>query len=657
MARNETIMNQIKNYVTSPYKDGDSPEKEIKFWKTNYKKIKKMIEWNELSKGDFQTITKAMNKLYRNHLETTNYKTIEPELLDICKMYISLSLKNYEKIDKYLILFDSWSAYYKRIKALAKFWLYKWPIEWLNFLFQDICTLLWEAMELEPEKSKECINIMKQYLKILYNTTIFGDSEKFSFRRKYTNSKYWKNFLNNKEFKERFEWINEDDERLTNSNWIKEIINEIIEEYENWRMPSKATIMQNIKPMMDEYKNIEKEYEEQNKIVDNIRNEYEEFMNWDYKKYTPNEEHDADIVWVVDEMWQDIENEKELRNDAIELKIQAYTETLKKGWKVLLQIDEERDTETKEKIKNKYKNLFKEYEDSIDFREVPENKNLWRIVAQQWTYEWRLNEEWNKQIWLYEWLKELWNKILEKVTEICYNSKHWIKQDIIKEDSEENDEDKENVENIKECAEQMHNKIKWYEKLIKELENESAKLVLYNEDLKELLRKNWIEFNDHWESEKRRKRSTYRILVVWWREGRNRKYSEMVKEGKINNYLEILWLIPSQLPKEAKRDYDEQRNNDELVKSIKNELDKPVNPTDIVIILQTDHGTELYDNLLKDPRYRQRITYFWEVDEQGRRVWNNISNKWQHFSYLMFKNHLKAAIEKFENTIDIDDIN
>jgi hypothetical protein len=48
-----------------------------------------------------------MNKLYRNHLETTNYKTIEPELLDICKMYISLSLKNYEKIDKYLILFDS----------------------------------------------------------------------------------------------------------------------------------------------------------------------------------------------------------------------------------------------------------------------------------------------------------------------------------------------------------------------------------------------------------------------------------------------------------------------------------------------------------------------------------------------------------------------
>jgi hypothetical protein len=60
-------------------------------------------------------------------------------------------------------------------------------------------------MELEPEKSKECINIMKQYLKILYNTTIFGDSEKFSFRRKYTNSKYWKNFLNNKEFKERFE--------------------------------------------------------------------------------------------------------------------------------------------------------------------------------------------------------------------------------------------------------------------------------------------------------------------------------------------------------------------------------------------------------------------------------------------------------------------
>jgi hypothetical protein len=44
-------------------------------------------------------------------------------------------------------------------------------------------------------------------------------------------------------------------------------------------MPSKATIMQNIKPMMDEYKNIEKEYEEQNKIVDNIRNEYEEFMN------------------------------------------------------------------------------------------------------------------------------------------------------------------------------------------------------------------------------------------------------------------------------------------------------------------------------------------------------------------------------------------
>ena len=339
-------------------------------------------------------------------------------------------------------------------------------------------------------------------------------------------------------------------------------------------------------------------------------------------------------------------------------KMQEYTETLKKGWKILLQINEERDTEIKEKIKDKYKNLFKEFEDNIDFREVPKDKHLWKMVAWLWTYEWRLNEEWNKQIWLYERLKEIWNKILEKVTEICYNSKYWIEQDIIKEDSEENDEDKENIENIKECVEQIHNKIKWYEKSIKELENESAKLILRNEKLKELLRKNWIEFNDHWESEKRRKRSTYRILVVWWRDdGRNSKYSEMVKKGKINDYLEILWLNPRQLPEEAKRNYDEQKSNDELVKSIKNELDKPVDQTDIVIILQTDHGTELYDNLLKDPRYRQRITYFWEVDEQGRRVWNNISNKWQHFSYLMFKNHLKAALEKFENTLDIDDIN
>ena len=145
------------------------------------------------------------------------------------------------------------------------------------------------------------------------------------------------------------------------------------------------------------------------------------------------------------------------------------------------------------------------------------------------------------------------------------------------------------------------------------------------------------------------KRATYKILVIWWREKNNKKYNFDLKNWFDWELYEQYWIHPNQLW-ELYWDYDKQKTQKDFARNIENDL--LLWNVNFVIILQTDHETDLYNKIINNSDFWSRITYFAEREE------NNANPKYSDQKYTKdrFLYYMWRAIEKYERAERNNDI-
>jgi len=566
---------------------------------------------NKISNSEFTIIKSAVDKFIDEYIPLNS---TQAKLEEILKSYIVLALNNNSRIDKYLNKFDCDTAYYKKIKAISLIKFYNWPFEEIKYLLRDICILVWEAIELDPENANDYEIIVKNFLIQLRSSWILYGVKWLYYIQDIYHDKYWNLLISDSEFYKRFKNFQESFtswKEYLNVDLMNEKINEILDYIKNsWntKIPNREKINEAIQPLMNEYLEIYKDYEKQCEFVRKMdTSETDGGICIEFTKFSTIEEFKSIIAWML-------EDEREDRKVYIFFK----------------DIDESKQKEVLSELNKKFK---------------------WRILKDHSEYS-ASNEFW--RLWeLQAWLQSFYYDILEKVVDIC--SYH----DDADEEFEVFNEYKEDSEDITRMQKQIEEMKKEHQKQEEELrENYDKKVnkIMQEHDLNNAEKDNRIQhlldkikvLENNWEEVNHKSnnlsREEYQITVVWWSEKANKHYEyTMFKDDAFISELKSrYWLDNIQFHLEWS--YTEQKNK-KFKDMIENELYN--DQATFVIVLQSDHETEFH-NWIKEinqdinHEFNHRVTTFWEIEKD----W--LSRYDQKFSKDRFFHYLDIALEKYE---------
>lgn len=604
--RNE-IISKINSFATNSNNSYSIEESINDFWKNNKNTIKEYVIMNKFSDEDFSVITKAVDKICDELLFVfVDYKTIDDIYKDILQSYIALALQHKVHIEKYLYkYFDTESEYFKKIKVLSLIRLYDWPFENLKYLFWDICSFILSTDINDTENIEERCNIVKEYLEMIKFDPEISWLWVNHLLEMYWSKKCCNVLLSNKWFNRRIHedsWL-ENKTTLTTTELINEISGTLNKIKDYWlRLPDNDSLNNCIKPLIEEYSNIEKEYLNELNIIDSISEE-----DW------PNQ-CVVTYFWSYENIMEEVKNRENMMSDLVgDFKYDSILIDFK--WADFKWVD------------------LWEQESCID--KLKKSNPSYKFI--NWKdRKYRLDSEISNLVDLEFDLEAKWNEILNKIITFCYNrdkqGKTWNKKPYWSY-SESIEEDSNKLEEAQNIIWEMKEKLKEYENINLEKDEKIMSLLKRNAEL---------EKNAHEEEkinlEKNDLRQYYRITVVWWADKANKKFNNMLKEKSVVDRLELdFWLKSSQF--ELKWDYSKQKDRN-FTKQIKDELD--LGNTNFIIVLQCDHET-WFRNLMESPEYSSRITEFAEIEEDWRSKFTG-----QTFSVDRFYHYLSRAISKYE---------
>ena len=646
------ILNTLLNWLSQVNSFEKSKKRNIdcleSFWKSYWYWINKLIDKKLISRSNFDIIKEWFNNLAKVY-NRSEWNYIWDNLLfrKICSSFLRLSFQFNEYDDNHLIFFNPSSSYYKRIKALLLVRWFRWTSQEFLNNFTNITKLLFEIIEHNPENQKYCIDLGVDCLNILFsqkynswndsflNTTLI---EKFNIIVKYCDKNFINIFLRSNDFKKWMVWEpHKNDDKENSEKWIKEILDSIV-------MNAKL----NDKDQKEAYIEIDKYikiYSDTLKIEKSVNKWFINFLkannyyNWN---------NVDSLNWIdVNEIYEKVKSKyfwdliedrdfhvcnSEDAND-----MRTYFGTLMINSEIintknLVAFVDEQPKEKLEEIKNDLEQL-----DGFEFLVFNMPKDL-RILFNMNLLQ-KDNNLWN--IWC--------------IVDFCVNIYLLINKlkskypDEITEDVEVRKSDIKDVERLLFIIEEKDKLLHEKEKAIERYIQQSIILQNQIDNINEKLKKHGINFenDDNQQCNKDlliEKRSYYRIIVVWWSSNSIWWFKTLMKNNlyveRLNKYY---YLNVKQF--ELKWTYDMQKDK-KFSKQIQDWLDFWL--TDFVIVLQSDHATAL-NNLINDPYYSARITYFWELDEEWK-----ISKINQKFSPEKFDFYLEKALKKYEKMNDIN---
>ena len=616
MTYKKDFWEELTSCIDNLVEKGEIIKKEdlIKFRDKNKEKVDYLIKNDEITAEEFKLITDLINYLWTNFSTDENLEPV-PVFQEILKRYIALALRFNVRLERYINQLDHSTAYYKRIKALQMIRFYRWPIDEFKYIFWDLCYLLWESIEQEPEKAKESYNIMKEYLTTLDSFWVISWVYNFISLTEYSNSKYRIKLVSNRTFKKRFQEFQK--EIVKNNNYTDEkVLDKAIEEKINnieksWNnILDRDIIYKHLKPYIEEYKKIKEEYEKQCKVTENITDD----MLWDYiHEYTENSIEEA------------IEN----------LKFWLSNSKFAKDMnRIIIEFNDDINEEDQKNIIEKL------------------NKELTYPVVNGKDVEFSGEREYIKLNSLMSWVEYYYNEVIRNLVKICSNSK-----DVLVEDNYDNEfqRDIKELEWAKKTIEKLQNKIRDYEKIDNDKNEKIIELIDNKAKLESIIESNNIK-DDRYnlEMDIRERRKLYRITVIWWHEDANNKYNKFMKDIKNQKLLSDLDLSVKQF--DLIWSYDKQKNTN-IRKKIEDDL--IYERVNFIIALQTDHGTEL-NNLINDIRngkseeyraYQYRLTVLWEPWDDWKEIYHD-----QVVTNDRLLTYIKKARDKYETHIENNEI-
>ena len=598
MSFKEKLIKKLEN-LNESYSDWSkktdfSMEDLIIFWKSNWNKVKKLVKENQFTLDDFNIITKFIDYMLKYCFIWIDSQQIE-EFQDILKAQIALSFQYNARVEKYLYKFDPKSSYFKKVKALSLIRFTKWSIDELKYIFWELCLLIADAIEQDPENIEECNNIIKEYINILYSSWAIFWNLWDDIIMNYSVRNERIKIISNENMSKRLHniYAKKRDDLKLNREWLdKKIDNMINYMKNNWyrNIPNKSVIDEKLSPMFMEYDKLEKKYNELSKITE----QYSTFEDWD-------------TYWIY-EKWE------KLLPDYNELK-EYYKDTKR----FIVSFKNDIPDDEQDIIINK---LRKEY--GLNFvKESDANINV------------KLEED---LLNTYSGLEYYTREIINELVKICSNE----------ENIEYNDEYEENKEKLLKMQEMVDSLLKDNSDLQKKDKDKDKKidqLLTKKAELESVIEKNSnFEADGILDKDIKDKRKNYRITVVWGADKSIKWYNFNMKDNKFKNRLHNdFYLNEKQF--DLKWSYNQQKN-----KNLKRDIEDDLifDRADIVIVLQTDHETEFKNRINeiitdKNNPYWHRITEFWELEENWQSKYND-----QKFTADRFYHYLDKALTKYE---------
>lgn len=578
----------------------------IKFRDKNKEKVTYLIKNDKISDEEFKLISNLIDQLWIEFSVDDNLEPI-PVFQDILKTYISLALKFNSRLERYINKLDHRTAYFKRIKSLQMIRFYKWPIDEFIYIFGDICYLLWESIEQEPQKARESYNIMKEYLTILDSYWILSWVTNFMSLYKYSDPKYRIKILSNKSFSKRFYEFEKEvcDYTHIDEDSLNRAIEEKIKNMKNnwYNIPDKNIIYKYLEPQLKKYKDIKQEYDEQCKITDNITEDMLSDFIYEYQPEDSIEESKNYVKFFLD----------------------SKDRLSKKITRIIIKFPEEVEEDEQKHIINELKKEF-QYpvvnDKDVEFSGEREYIKLWNLQS---------------------WVEHYYYETISYLVGICSNQKSIINEDI---NDNEFEKDIKELEWAKNIIEKLQKKLEDYEKIDKDKDEKISELIDKKLKLESIIEKNKIDDDRYWEEiDIKEKRKLYKITVIWWNDRANKKYHNVMKDIKTQKLLSDLYLSEQQF--DLVWSYEKQKNT-----SIKKKVEDDLifGRINFIIALQTDHSTELID-LINDIRnengkyhdYQYRLTIMWEPWDDWKELYHN-----QTVTSDRIIKYIKRALNKYE---------